>query len=78
MNNVDETLVNPANVVLEAPNAIAVVPTVVELFVNAPFGIFVKLVPVPVSLVVVKAVAQGTKLRVEVPGARHDVIFADY
>jgi len=51
VNPVDETDTNPAIVVADAPSAIEVVPTVIALFVNPPFGIPVKLVPVKVGVV---------------------------
>ena len=37
----EDTLVNPASIVLELPKLIAVVPIVTALFASALFGIFV-------------------------------------
>jgi len=48
-NVVDVTKVNPANVVDDAPNAIAVVPTVILELVNAELGILVNPAPEPLN-----------------------------
>ena len=60
VNKAEETLVRPASVVLVPPNAIFVDPTVIELYVSAPFGILVKFVPVNVGVLVQDGIAPDT------------------
>ena len=66
VNAVELTLVRPDNVVLDAPSAIDVVPTVTELFVSAEFGIFVRVLVEPLIdlLVSVSVVALPTSVSV--------------
>ena len=45
---------------LAPPNAIFVDPTVIELFVSAPFGMLLKFVPVNVGVLVQLGVAPDT------------------
>ena len=58
-NVVDVTELNPASVVPVPPNAIFVKPIVIELFVNAPFGILVNPAPDPANCVAVKIPVLG-------------------
>ena len=57
VNVVAETDVSPAKAVAVAPSDIPVEPIVIELFINAPFGIPLKFVPVNVGVVVHAGVA---------------------
>src|SRR5271157_5712736 len=75
---VDVTEVRPANVVTVAPSATLVEPIVTLLFVSAPFGMPVKLVPVRlgVKVHVGVPVPPDTKTCPEVPAAEKPVVLA--
>ena len=62
VNDVEETEVNPDNVVEVAPKAMLVVPIVRLLLVNAPLGMLVKPAPDPANSVAVRIPVLGTKL----------------
>jgi len=75
VNPVEVTDVNPARVVLEAPSAIAVVPTVIELFTSLVLAIEpanIVLVTVPVSPVVITVPVTAGKVIVFVPATAAD------
>lgn len=58
---VDVTDVSPARVVDEDPSEIAVDPTVIDEFVNAPLGMLVSPAPEPENCVAVSTPVDGTK-----------------
>jgi len=73
---VNVVAVTPVNPIIEAvvpPNATLVEPIVTELFVNAPFGIPVKLVPVNVGVFVQLGVAPDISTWLDVPAAKNAV-----
>jgi hypothetical protein len=70
--------VNPVSVVLDAPNAIAVEPTVIELLDNAALGIPEKLVPVNVGVFVqTGGVVPPTRTVLAAPIGNNEVAPAD-
>jgi len=73
---VEVTLVSPAIVVTVEPRLTAVDPIVIELLVNAPFGILVKLVPVKVGVLVQDGEVPDMRTWLLVPADKNVVVLA--